>query len=74
MMLPWESSRDVVWYSVSQFSARHRYSPRTVRLWCANGTMLKRGCRVWRDQSARWWIGESLNDTDTVAAAMSATL
>ena len=57
-MLPWELDPSVRWYSVSEYAARLRRTPRCIRRWCEDGTILRHGCLVYFDSSKRWWIGQ----------------
>jgi len=55
---PWEGS-SLRWYTVSEFATHWRRHPRTIRLWIANGTLVRLGCQLWQDPQRRWWIGLS---------------
>jgi hypothetical protein len=55
---PWEKDVTVRWYSVYNYAAKWRRSPRTSRRWCLDGTLLKFGCRLYKDPAGDWWVGE----------------
>jgi hypothetical protein len=48
-----ETPREMTVKDAAEFYNR---SVRTIRLWCANGTLLSARCRVIRDVTGRWKI------------------
>lgn len=69
--LPWEIDPAVQWYKLYDFSQRWRRTTRCVRRWCADGTLVRWGYRVYKDPNDRWWIGErpgNKGTTDHISA------
>lgn len=58
LQLPWENDTTIRWFNVHDFAQRWRRTPRHVRRWCVDGTLVRWGYRVYRDPQERWWIGE----------------
>jgi hypothetical protein len=59
--LPWENDTILHWRSVAEVAVKWRRTPRCIRKWCEDGTLIRFGCRVYRDAKGKWWIGERLS-------------
>lgn len=50
--------RSLAWLSVDQVASIWNRTPRMIRRWCIDGTLISMGARVYRDRN-QWWIGVS---------------
>jgi hypothetical protein len=53
---PFHTDRSLSWISVDRVAEIWHRSPRLIRRWCMDGTLVEMGARVYRDKG-RWWIG-----------------
>jgi hypothetical protein len=60
--------RSRAWLSVDQVARIWDRSPRMIRRWCIDGTLVSMGARVYRDRG-KWWIGVSHSDISPDEAA-----
>jgi hypothetical protein len=44
------------WMTTAEFAVRYRRTPRQIRNWCANGTIISFGMRTFQDAQGKWWI------------------
>ena len=72
IQLPWENETSLRWSNVYDFATRWRRTTRCVRRWCADGTLVRWGYRVYRDPQERWWIGEYAGGNNGTLGAISA--
>lgn len=59
---------DVVWLSVTDAADFYGKCPRTIRLWCYDGTLVSAKCRVRRDLKGQWIIGVPANQMPEMSA------
>lgn len=51
--------RSLAWLNVDQVARIWNRTPRMIRRWCVDGTLVSMGARVYRDPQGRWHIGVS---------------
>jgi hypothetical protein len=51
--------RSLAWLNVDQVAQIWNRTPRMIRRWCVDGTLVSMGARVYRDPLGRWHIGVS---------------
>jgi hypothetical protein len=61
--------RTLAWLSVLQVAHIWNRSPRMIRNWIYDGTLLQIGARLYRDPHQRWWIGVARSEVPPEIAA-----
>lgn len=67
-LIPPIHDRTVRWLSVEQVAQIWNRSPRQIRRWCEDGTILSLNGKVYRDRN-RWWIGVNFADVPDAMAS-----
>lgn len=56
LLPPTTTDRTVRWLTVDQVASIWNRTPRMIRRWCVDGTLVSMGAKVYRDRD-RWFIG-----------------